>query len=291
MGGEVKSPPGGDTIPGMGNRGNLLSLALLAGLAAGCGPVGPEVRLSPDALAWRAQWVGAYPVIVSTKAVPASTGALPEGVVKATTETAGKEVGDALLAALAARSEVPLQQVVFTGSGSGSRASKLAEQYLSARTVDPGLAAKAGADTGAEAILLAAVLRYGPEVEGELQTMAKGANTTVGTSQVAISTSVSRAVTYFNVQFRCALVRTEDGAILWDASVRRRERRVSVMEITQESVLRESVTQVVDTFPWAKPALPAARKGAPAGGSGGGAEPSNEIYIDPWERKPPPKAR
>ena len=228
------------------------SLVGVAVLAVGCGPAGPEVRLSPDALTWRPGWIAALPVVVAGSAVPA-TATMPEGLVKPTGIDTAKQVSGALYASFAGRGEVPLRGVAFTASASGKVAEKVLGQYLDTRAVDPALAMKLGADTGAEALLVVAVLRYGPEVEGDLQRISQGANTTLGTSQLAISTSVSRAVVYFNAQFRCAVVRCSDGAVLWDAAVRRREKRMTVLNVTQESVLREAAEQVVDTFPWAKP--------------------------------------
>jgi len=174
--------------------------------------------------------------------------------VKPKPEEAARNISEALLASCAARSQVSVRAVAFTGSASGSRAEKATGQYMDSRMIDPTLSAKVGADTGAEALMVIAVLRYGPEVEGGgVQSIKQGANTRVGASQMSISTSVARAVTWFNAQFRCALVRVSDGAVLWDASVRKRQKRVTLMNVTQESVLQEAVEEIVDTFPWAKP--------------------------------------
>lgn len=218
--------------------------------------MGPEVRLSPDALTWRPAWTALLPVIAAGNSVPTSA-SLPGGVVKPKPEDAARAVASALLSSFAARSAVPVRAVAFTSSASGKPAEKAAGQYLDTRAVDPALAARLGTDTGAEAVLLVAVLRFGPEVEGDLQTMSRGANTQVGKSQMAISTSVSRAVTYFNAHFRCAVVRCSDGTILWDAAVRRRDKRITMMNVTQESVTAEAADAVVDTFPWATPRKPA----------------------------------
>ena len=225
-------------------------LVLNAVLAAGCGPVGPEVRLSPDALSWKPEVVAMLPAIAAGNVIPGG-GVLPEGVIRPNATDALAAVSGPLAAAFRERSEVKAVSLLFTSTEAGQRAETAARQYLDSRAVDPSIAAKLGVDTGAEAILLVAVLRYGPEVES-IQQMSQNAKTTLGTSQVNISSTASRAILYYNVQFRCALIRCADGAILWDAGERKREKRLAVLNVTQESVLRGAIDSLVDTFPYAR---------------------------------------
>jgi hypothetical protein len=86
----------------------------------------------------------------------------------------------------------------------------------------------------------------------EIQQMSQNARTTVGNSALNISSTSSRAVLYFNIQFRCALIRCADGTVLWDAGIRKREKRLAVLNITQESVMKSAIDELVDTFPYAR---------------------------------------
>jgi len=236
---------------------------LLAGvLAAGCGPVGPEVRLSPDALSWRPASVAMLPAIASGNVVP-SGGTLPAGEVRPTAGDALNIVSSALAGSFRDRSEVKVVPLLFSSTQAGMRAETASRQYLDARAVDPLVAVRLGTDTGSDAILLTAVLRYGPEVE-DIQQVNQNANTKLGTNQVNISSTASRAVLYYNIQYRCALVRCADGAILWDASIRKREKHLAILNVTQDSVLRSAIGEVVDTFPYARP------RPEPIGGGPGG---------------------
>jgi len=226
-------------------------MVLGAVLSAGCGPVGPEVRLSPDALSWKPAMVAMLPAIAAGNVIPGG-GTLPEGVTRPTAPEAMAAVSVPLAASFRDRSEVKVVQLLFTASAAGQRAETAVRQYLDARAVDPAVTAKLGVDTGAEAVLLVAVLRYGPEVD-DIQQMSQNAQTSVGASQVNISSTASRAILYYNIQFRCALIRCADGNILWDAGIRKREKRLAVLNITQASVLREAIDSLVDSFPYARP--------------------------------------
>lgn len=236
--------------------------ALLAVVAAGCGSMGPEVRLSPDALSWKPALTALLPAIGASNVVPGGA-KLPEGMIKPSGTEALAAVSAPLAESFRDRSEVKVVQLLFTTTEAGHRAETVVRQYLDARAVDPSATAKVGADTGADAILLVAILRYGPEVD-EIQQLSQSARTSVGASQVNIASNASRAILYFNVQFRCALVRCADGAILWDAAVRKREKRLAVLNITQESVLRSAIDSLVDTFPYAR-ARPEESPSSPAG--------------------------
>ncbi len=228
---------------------------LLLGAAAavwGCGAVGPEVRLSPEASTWKPEQAVFLPAVLATDAVFKDQ-SLPEGVPRiAPDEVSGRVIG-AVREALAARSSVRAFPLALTVTTTAAEAALLGRQYLEARAVDPALASRIGAAVGSEALILTAVLRYGPEVEGGVQQMSQSARTQMGTSQVSISSSTTRAIVYYNSQFRCALVRCADGVIVWDAAVRRHQKKVAVLEVTQEGVLRESAEEMVDTFPWARP--------------------------------------
>jgi len=260
MGGQVnKGPlvvPAGVTIRLMGKK--LYAILLLGAVSmSGCGSVGPEVRLSPDALSWKPALVAMLPAIASGDAIPAGT-VLPEGEVRPTAPEALTEVSAPLASAFRERSNARIIQLIFTQTEAGQRAEKAARQYLESRIVDPALTAKLGADTSADAVLLVALLRYGPEVD-EVQQMSQSAQTRMGTSQVNISSTASRTVLYYNVQFRCVLIRCADGAMLWDAGVRKREKRLSVLNITQASVLTAAINELVDSFPYARPRPEAAK--------------------------------
>jgi hypothetical protein len=216
---------------------------------AGCGAGGPEVRATIDRAEWRPVRIVAPAPVMPGDAVPAGP-ALPGGLVRPTPEEAGMSVHDALCAGLAASATDITLTSSFSRSETAAAAARAARQYLEARSVDPAAARGLAEEGGADAVLLIAVLRFGPESETEVSTQAKSVNTKVGTTDVGISSAATRVMIWFNAQFRCALVRVNDGAVIWDVGVRRREKPGLIREVSQASVLEDAVKTVCDAFPW-----------------------------------------
>lgn len=223
-------------------------------LAGGCA-TGPEVRVAGDATGWKPSRVAILPAAVATTAIPPARN-LPDGEAPPAALDAARAVEAALEAALRDRAALADARVVesFTRSGSGAAADKLARQYLETRAVDPTLPAAVADEAGADALLLVAILRYGPESEGDLQRTAQSATAPVSkTSDLAVSVAGSSALVYYNAQFRAALVRAADGVIVWDVGVREHVKRNAYMGVTQAVVLSQAAAKLAGVFPWLKP--------------------------------------
>jgi len=224
--------------------------ALALSCLSGCGPAGPEVRLSPEAAGWTPVRVALLAPAVKGDA----TGTLklmPEGMTMPTREEAGEKPVAAFESAMRVRG---LTVTLFSVSSMDGPedAGKLADQYLDTRSIDPGLAGPVGAATGADAVLLLAVLRYGPETDPDLQQMSQSANATVGTTDLAISSTATRTVVWFIAHLRVALVRTSDGVVAWEASMRVRRKRTPLGDISLESVVKEAGVGLASAFPWVR---------------------------------------
>jgi len=104
---------------------------------------------------------------------------------------------------------------------------------------------------GADAYLVTAILRYGPESEGDAQQVSKGVGTAVSkTTDLGINVASSYTIVYYNAQIRSALIRSSDGAVMWDAASRQRERRGMMRDVTQASLLKAAVDTLASGFPW-----------------------------------------
>lgn len=228
----------------------MVSASLLAA-ALGCGPAGPSVRVAPGSLEWKPAKVLVPPARVSGKALEVARG-LPADISRpADSEVSALAAGE-LAAAVNARSgpEAVVASPALADPGVSSRIEQLSRQYGESRTVDPRLASGLEDDIAEDAVLLCAVLRYGPEAEGEPEQSSQRANPKIGETDIAISATTTRTVVYLNAHIRCALVRVSDGAIVWDASIRRREKRGLLADRTQESLLRDAVIALVSAFPY-----------------------------------------
>ena len=227
-------------------------LLALSALACGC-EAGPCVRTAPEAATWNPGAIVMLPVIVASGAL-SSPQNLPGDTVLASPQRAGEEVGAALEKALKAVSSAGILRPAPGMSATGVAASieMINRQYLSMPSIDPALAASLGQDLETDAILLTAVLRYGPEAEGDPQMLQQNAQTKVGASQLSISSTASRTLMYMNCRFRCRLVRCSDAAVIWDASVSERQKKVAMLAVTQEGVLRKAVSDIAASFPYAR---------------------------------------
>jgi hypothetical protein len=234
------------------NRGGWFPGVAFVAMLAGCGGGGAEVRMAIDAAEWRpARIVLAIPAMPGD-VIPAP-GSLPSGVSRPTPESAAAAVGDALHAALAASATTIVLAAAFTRSETAEAADRAARQYLETRAVEPAAGHALAEDGGADAVLLTAVLRYGPEAETEVSTQAQSVNTTVGTTAVGISSAATRVVVWYNVQVRCALVRVSDGFVVWDAGVRVRRKPTFLSETSQASVLEDAIRDLCRSYPWRRP--------------------------------------
>jgi len=219
---------------------------------AGCGASGAEVRATVDPAEWRPARIVIVTPVVPGDAIPPS-GTLPAGVTRPTTEEAGTAVFEALRGGLAASATTIQILTAFTRSDAGAAAQRAARQYRETRTVDPAAGQSLAEEGGADAVLLTAVIRYGPEAETEVSTQAGSVNTKVGTTDVGISSAATRVVVWYNAQIRCALVRVADGAVVWDAGVRRRVKPSVLREVSQASVLEEATRVLCRALPWRRP--------------------------------------
>lgn len=226
-------------------------------LLAGCGAAGPEVRLAPDPAEWVPARVLVLPATLAGGAV--STGkALPAGLTAPTQEAAAAAVRTSLIASLAGcatRCTVePAPE--FTRSDTADAAAKIARQYQDSRQTDPEAGKLAAAEWGgttpetSPGVLLITVLKYGPEVDEDVSSMSKSVSTTVGTTDVGISSSAQRIVAYLNVQLRCALVRGYDGMLVWDASARRRVKSAAAGDAGLDGLLAQAVADLCQGWPW-----------------------------------------
>jgi hypothetical protein len=233
----------------------------LALVQQGCATTGAEVRTTTDPTVWSPARIAILEPVAGPGAV-LQPRTLPEGVVALDEAATLAAVRPAVRDALAASApdlafETPAGFSRAEGADLAARASR---QYLDARTVEPTLGRELAAATGADAVLVVAILKVGPEIEGDVQGIQRSVNTTVGTTSVGISSSASPVVVYLNAQIRCALLRGDDGRIAWDAGVRERRKRGLVRAWTLGEVIAEAATALGGAFPWR-------RAGSPAGGS------------------------
>lgn len=146
-------------------------------------------------------------------------------------------------------------QPVPAGAPAKPRTADLIEtvsrQYLDARLIDPAAAKALGEALGVESYLVTAILRYGPEIEGDAQQVSKGVGTAVSkTTDLGINVASSYTIVYYNAQLRTALIRSSDGAVMWDAASRQRDRRGVMRDVTQDSLLKTAVDTLAQAFPW-----------------------------------------
>ncbi|MEK7476939.1 MAG: hypothetical protein AAB152_15050 [Candidatus Coatesbacteria bacterium] len=227
------------------------SLTVLLALA-GCGAGGAEVRAAISPAEWTPARIVMVAPAVPGDAIPPS-GSLPAGITRPTPEEAGAAVYEALRAALSASATTIQVTGVFTRSGTAAAADRACRQYLETRSVDPSVGPTLAEDGGADAVLLTAVIRYGPEAETEVSTQAASVNTKVGTTDVGISSAATRVMLWYNAHIRCALVRVKDGAVVWDAGVRRRQKPGVLREVSQASVLEDTIRTLCGSYPWKPP--------------------------------------
>jgi len=236
-------------LPGI----NRMALLLAAVLVVGCEAAGPDVRMVPGAGEWIPARVLILPATAAGNAVPVAR-ALPDGLASPTASEAAGRTTEALERAL--KEGATLASVSraesFSRTPTAALAGQIGRQYLESRTVDPQLVRSLAGELDADAVLLTALLRYGPEVEGDVQQMQQSAQTKVGSSNLAISSATSRAVVYFNAHLRCALVRLSDGAVVWDAAIREHRKRSLIRETTQDVVIHDAVGKLLTAFPWRK---------------------------------------
>jgi hypothetical protein len=228
----------------------LLLPGLLAGCLAGCGPAGPEVRLAPEAAGWSPTRVAMLAPVVRGDAT-GTLKSLPEGLAMPTREEAGGRSAEAFEAALRSRGLTVTLVTASLSEGAGE-AEKLSGQYLDTRGVDPATAGKVGEAAGADAVLMLAVLRYGPETDSEMQQMSQNANAKVGTTDLAISSTATRTVVWFNAHLRAALVRASDGLVVWDAAMRVRKKRGPLGDVSLDTVVRDAGAGLASVFPWTR---------------------------------------
>ncbi len=264
-----------------------IAVAVMATLAlGGCGPAGPTVRVASSFDGWVPESVMVLPASVASKAILAVQ-KLPEGVAAApTTSEAAADTVRELLSAIRDRGV----SVVGSYSGAFSRTrtaflgEKMVRQYASARAIDPDIARRlgeeliaseisVGTDHRIDSVLVTMLLRYGPEMDGNPQTVNQSVATKIGDSDLAISSATTRSFVRFNAHIRCALVRLSDGAVVWDASIRRRKKRVLLRRTTQESVLRDAITALVGAFPYGQLKKAVMGEGEAVGGNGSSASP------------------
>lgn len=225
---------------------------LLVALAlAGCGASGPEVRTTSDPAEWTPTRMLVLPPAGGSGAIPPGT-VFPEGVTATTLPEAIAATASALVEGLRL-SATGCQSAAaepFSRTDTAGLLETVNKQYLDTRTIDPAAARALGEALGADAYWLTAILRYGPEVDGDAQQVTKGVGTSVKTTDVGINVASSYIIVYYNAQIRTALVRSSDGAIMWDAASRQRERRGALRTVTQASVLRAAVDTLMQGFPW-----------------------------------------
>ncbi len=248
-------------------------ITLLAALA-GCGAAGPEIRLMPDPAEWRPAKVVVLVPTVAGGGV--STRALPGGPPAPTATEAIADVRAALVAVLAGCAAAPGVEPAgeFTRSETAGAVEKVARQYQDARQIDPALGVLAGAEwggpepAGSAGVLVVTVLKYGAEVDEDVSSMSKSVSTTVGTTDVGISSSAQRIVAYLNVHVRCALIRGHDGALIWDASARRRVKSANAGEGGLPGLLAQAMADLCLGWPWRpRPVEAAQEPGAVADGA------------------------
>ena len=224
------------------------ALAVVAGCAGG-----PEVRVAPDDSSWKPSRLVLLPPVFTTTTMSAGK-SLPPDVDNPTVTEAMRDVEAALVAGLRARAA--LDEIgptpAFTRSATGAAAEKLARQYVETRACDPGLAAALREELAADAVLVTAVLKYGPEMDSDVARVSQNATAKVGQSDLAVSAAGSSALVYYRAQFRCALIRLSDGAIVWDAGVREHAKRGAFLNVTQVSTLRKAVGSLLNAFPYLK---------------------------------------
>lgn len=226
-------------------------------LLAGCGAPGPEVRLSPDPAEWVPARVLVLPALLGAGAVQTGK-VLPAGLTAPSPEAAAAGVRTALVASLAGCATRCTVEPAgeYTRSGTADAVGRISRQYLDSRQTDPeaGRLAAAEWDGGTPAssagLLLITVLKYGPEVDEDVSSMSKSVSTTVGTTDVGISSSAQRIVAYLNVHVRCALIRGHDGALVWDASARRRVKSAAAGEAGLDGLLAQAVADLCQGWPW-----------------------------------------
>lgn len=247
----------------------------------GCGPVGPTVRVASSFDSWVPENILLLPASVAPKAILAVP-KLPEGVAAASTapEAAADTVRE-LLSAIRDRG-VPVVgdgDRAFSRTSTASLAKRVVHQYASARAIDPDIARRLGEELVAsegfmgggrriDSVLVTILLRYGPEMDGDPQTVNQSVATKIGDSDVAISSATTLSFVRFNAHVRCALVRLSDGAVVWDASIRRRQKRILLRNTTQESVLHDAITALVDAFPYGQLEKPIVDEGKTVDGNG-----------------------
>jgi hypothetical protein len=241
---------------GIGDGVRACRVVLLALAAAGCGAAGPEVRVTADPLDWAPARVAVLPAAAGTNCVPPAAG-LPPGVAPPDAASAPGVVLAAVRQALAGcATRMSIEPAPAPGTtGAAEAVDRLGRQYLDARDVDPRLVRAVGdALPGTEALLLTALLRYGPEADTDVASSAQNVNTTVGAgnskTDLAISSAATHVSVWFAVQFRVCLVRCRDGALLWDVAERRKVKRSLLRDVTLESVLADAARDLCPAFPW-----------------------------------------
>lgn len=208
-----------------------------------------------------AEWTPARVVVVPATLVAGAvtTGkTLPAGLTAPAPEAAAAEIRAALMASLATCATRFAVEPAgeFTRTGTAGAVAKLCRQYQDARQADPAAGRDAAAEFGGETpesaagVLLITVLKYGPEVDEDVSSMSKSVSTTVGTTDVGISSSTQRIVAYLNVHFRCALVRGHDGVLVWDASARRRVKSAAAGEAGLPGLLAQAAADLCRAWPW-----------------------------------------
>ncbi len=219
----------------------------------GCGG-GPEVRVTADPLEWVPGRIAILPAVTAAGAIPPATG-LPVGLAPSDPAAAAAAVLAAVRGALAGCATLVAIEAApaFSSTAAGEAAVRLATQYLDQRDVDPRAAlGVAAALPGTDALLLTAVVRYGPEADVDVARQAQAVNTKVGTTDLGISSAATHVSVWFNAQFRCALVRCRDGVVVWDVGERQRVKRSILRDVTQEQVLAMAAAELCGVFPWAQ---------------------------------------
>ena len=231
---------------------------LAAAWISGCAGGGAEVRVTADPSAWVPLHVAVLAPALAPSCIPSAQG-LPEGLAPPTAGQARSAIAAALTAALAAGATMLEIREAPEASGTPSSVPReaLAREYLEARTVDPATAQAAGAGLGADAVLVIAAIEYGPQADPDASGVSRSVSTTVGTTDLGISSAATHVSVWFGASLRCALVRVSDGAVLWDAAARDRRKRSLIAQTSLESVLATAASALGAAFPWSLAVPPA----------------------------------
>jgi len=244
----VLPPTGGSSVipPGTTFPEGVTATTLPEAVAATASALSDAIRTSTT-LIEVAPWV---PFTITAAGLPAparaSSTALAQALAAASTLAQDPLAGASPGSSSAAASSQP----AVSKTDIAGLIEEVSRQYLDARQIDPATAKALGAALGTDAYLLTAMLRYGPEVDGDAQQVSKGVGTSVKTTDLGINFASSYIIVYYNAQLRSALVRSADGMIVWDAASRQRERRGALRTVTQASVLKTAVETLMVGFPW-----------------------------------------